>query len=153
MVAITTLYLWTLAFSFELLKNFLFSTFSFINQLPLNLDNFLSNDAYEWVSGILMCGLDAMLQLSKIRGAADGHSSSSFVVYDGLLDFAHVCDWRSDVAAAVELLDYHLAMFGVSLRISWSCCWLVLWGFCNEWTEGLGVCVDAGMMVMVEVIG
>ena len=50
----------------------------------------------------------------------------------------------------MELLDYHLAMFGVSLRISWSCCWLVLWGCCNESTEWVGLCVDAWMMVMGE---
>lgn len=101
---------------------------------------------------------------------------------DGFLAFGGVCDWRSvavvelldlmmlllwsswiwccyccgapgsDVAAAMELPDYHSAMFGVSLRISWSCCWLVLWGCCNKWTEGVGVYVDAGMTVMVEVI-
>jgi len=58
----------------------------------------------------------------------------------------------SDAAVVVELLNYHLEMFGVSLRISWSCCWMVLWGWCNEWTKGGGVYVDAGMMVMVEVI-
>jgi len=37
---------------------------------------------------------------------------------DGFLAFGGVCDWRSDVVVAVELLDYHLEMFGVSLRIS-----------------------------------
>ena len=37
---------------------------------------------------------------------------------DGFLDFGGVYDWRYDVAAIVELLDYHLEMFGVSLRIS-----------------------------------
>ena len=165
MVAITILYLWTLAFSFDLLKSFLFATFSLINQLPLNLYNFWSNDAYEWVSGILTCGLDAMLQLSKIKGVADGHSSSSYAVRWWFISFCG-CLWLKiyccycycgapgfDAAtAAVELLDHHLAMFGVSLRISWSCCWLVLWGCCNEWTEEVGVYVDAGMIVMVEVI-
>jgi len=37
---------------------------------------------------------------------------------DGFLAFGGVYDWRSDVVATVDLLDYHLAMFGVSLRIS-----------------------------------
>jgi len=37
---------------------------------------------------------------------------------DGFLAFGGVCDWRSHVASVVELMDYHLVMFGVSLRIS-----------------------------------
>jgi len=48
----------------------------------------------------------------------------------------------------MELLDYHLEMFGVFLRIldhvaGWCC---------NEWKEGVGVYMDVGMMAMVEVI-
>ena len=117
MVAITTLYLWTLAFSFDLSKDFLFATFSLINQLSLNLYNFLSNDAYEWVSGILTYGLNAILQLSKIRGDVDGHSSSSFAAYWWFISFCR-CLWLKiwccccccgalgfDVIAAMELLD------------------------------------------------
>ena len=76
------------------------------------------------MSGILTCGLDAMLQLSKIRGVA--LSICCMVILlppllsaNGFLAFGDICDWRSDaVDVAVELLDYHLAMFGVSLRIS-----------------------------------
>lgn len=99
-----------------------------------------------------------MLQLSNIRGVA--LSIFCMVILlppllysDGFLAFGGVCDWRSDATIVVELLDYHLAMFGVSLRISWSCCWLVLWGCYNEWTEEVEVCVDAWMMVMDEAIG
>ena len=75
------------------------------------------------MSGIHTCDLDTMLQLSNIRGVA--LSIFCMVILrppllsaDGFLAFGGVCDWRSDVAAVVELLDYHLAMFGVSFRIS-----------------------------------
>ena len=73
--------------------------------------------------GILTCGLDAMLQLSKIRGIALSICCMVILLLpllsaDGFLALGGVGDWRSDAAATVELLDYHLAMFGVSLRIS-----------------------------------
>ncbi len=81
-----------LAFSFDLLKNFPLATFSLINQLPRTLYNFWSNDAYEWVSGRLTCGLDATLQLSKIRGAANSHYSSSSIVCWWFIGFCK-CLW------------------------------------------------------------
>ena len=132
MVSTTILYLWTLAFSFDLLKNFLFATFSLINQLPLNLYNFWSNDTYEWVSRILTCGLDAMLQLSNIRGVADGISSFSSVVCWWFISFCR-CLWLKiwcfcccgalgfDVVATVELLDLILLLLWSSWITTWQC--------------------------------
>lgn len=122
MVSITILYLWTLTFSFDLLKNFLFGTFSLINQLPLNLYKFWSNDAYEWVSGILTVVMMPFCSCQRSEVLLMVILLPPPLSVDGLLDFGGVCDWRYDVVVSVQLLDLMMLLLWSSRIWCCRCC-------------------------------